>query len=352
MTSPGSDRIGTLLLAERAVQHVHAFHGDLVARALLAEEESGGEVRPKGGVYRCRDGSLALVDGAVPFDVIGDQRFASAPGEHGTGQYTLDVVDDVIRAEPPVLPEPAVDQDDVDAAVGEALGDRLPAEPDLVADVIRPVVARLLRAGLGFGAEPRRLLQLTEQAGPAMDAAVCPPRTVDARALEDSLRELRELCGADLIHIAVFGTEMAVNLTTNAARRMLGNAPVTDPAALVGDVLLQDPPVRLHRLFAREPVDLAGHRVNAGTRVLVLNGEARPGQDHDRPGALAVRAHPRPARWAIAVAVAICSSLNAHASRLRPAGEPVRRLRTPVTRAIIRLGMTTADHEAGRPCAS
>jgi hypothetical protein len=344
MTALHTDaEFGTRLLTERAVQRVHAFHGDLVARMLLDEHDRDGALASRlsgeGTLYRCRDGSVALTDSTV----LHDPRFTSTPTE--PAQYTLDFVDDVIRAESDSMaPEFSAGQDEVDSVVSRVRKACPAPEFDLVAGLIRPVVAELFCATLGIEADRRKRFQeLTARAGGALDAAVCPPRLTDAYALKNSLLELPDRCGAEAFAIAIFGTEIAVNLITNTARAMLGENAAEDPATLVGRVLFQNPPLRLHRLFTAEPVDLGGHRIEAGTRVLVLNDDARHERDGEQATALAVAAHPRPAGLAIAVAVAVSAALRGHLGGLRPAGDPAWRLRAPVTRAIVRLPVTATE---------
>ncbi|WP_137815061.1 hypothetical protein [Gandjariella thermophila] len=341
------------MLAERAVQQVHAFHGDLVARMLLSEQDGDGalasRLRTEEPLYRCRDGSVALTDGTVAADVLRDTRFTSVPAEPGTAQYTLACVDEVIRAESGVVaPESPSTQDEVNGAVSRVLRARPSAELDLVTEVIRPVVADVLGDALDVPIVRRQRFQrLTELAGRAMDASVCPPRLTDGYALRDSLRELRDLCGAEAYAVAVLGAEMAVNLATNAALGMLRDLPAADDlTTLVPRLLFQDPPVRLHRLFTREPVDLAGQRIEAGTRVLILNGAVRRERSGAQATALTVAAHPRLAPMAIGIAIVVGAALRGHLGRLRLIGGPARRLRAPVTRAIVRLPVSVTDREA------
>ena len=331
----------TRLLIERAVQRVHAFHGDLVARSLLAEPMGDGTLAPSprvtGWPYRCRDGSVALTDGAltdgaVAVDVLRDPRFATTPPGPDPEQYTVDFVDDVLRAEADA-PEPAAAPD----KVADVLRRVLPAELDLVADLVRPAVAVALGDALTVDVPRReRFRQLTEAAGGMLDAAVCAPRLADGHVLRAALRELRDLCGVDAVPAAVIGTELAVNLATNAVLRLV-DTPAADPTEAVGRTLFADPPVRLHRLFPRERVDIAGAEVAAGTRVLVLTDDTRRELSGEPSTASAVAAHPRPAPGALDPPL---SRAAARRGRRRPPAAPARRLRAPVTRAIVRQPMT------------
>lgn len=353
MTAQCTDtEFDTWLLAERAVQQVHAFHGDLVARMLLAERDGddvfASRLRAAGSLYWCRDGSVALTDGTIAIEVLRDPRFISVPVGPDTAQYTLACVDEVIRAESDVVvPRLPSIQGEVDGAVSRALQAGT-SELDLVTEVIRPVVVDVLCDVLGIEAVRRKRFQrLAELTGSAMDAAICPPRLTDAYALRDSLRELRELCDPDAFAVSVLGAEMAINLTANATLSMLEDGHAAgDPTMLVNCVLFQDPPVRLHRQFTREPVDLAGQRIEAGTRIVVLNDDARREQSGEHATALTVAAHPLLAPLAISIANAVSAAVWGHLGRLCLAGGVARRLRAPVTHAIVRLPVTVTDQEA------
>lgn len=207
------------------------------------------------------------------------------PSSPDVPSYTLAGVDGVMRAEATVeVPSLSVAQHDVDTAVERAVRARgTPAELDLVAEVIWPTVADLLRVALDIELDRRDIFRrLAEQAAISLDAAVCPPRLPDAHRLKASLHELRNLCGVEKFAVAVIASELAVNLTTNTVLRLFESAPSASTAGawrgevttLVERVLLRDSPLRLHRMFTEEDVELAGHRIEANSRILVMGADA------------------------------------------------------------------------------
>ncbi|MFD0900463.1 cytochrome P450 family protein [Actinomadura sediminis] len=353
----GGGQAAEPLLIERAVQRVHASRGDLLARLLLAEEGDeapAARLREEGPLYRGRDGSVVVTGREPARRILRDERFHRVPkAPDAARQYTLPCVDAVIAAESGAgAPGPAAVHDEVDAAVEAALRARdRAAELDLVGDVIRPVVAGVLCDTLRLPARRRDdFRRLTGRTGVALDAAVCPPRPPEARGLPEALGRLRELVGADGLALAVLGGELACVMAADAMLRALGRPAPAGAARPPGDagdaaepgVLFRDPPLRLQRLFAWEDVDLDGDRIEENTRVLVLNTAPAGERGPEEALASAAAALPRSAVPATAIAVRTVAALRGHLDRLRPSGRIARRLRAPVTRAVVRLPVAAA----------
>ncbi|WP_063794121.1 P450-derived glycosyltransferase activator [Streptomyces graminilatus] len=280
------------------------------------------------------------------------------------------------------------------------LGERF----DLMADLVRPAVVAF--TGLLLGMEPQsrhgaRFALLGEQAVGALDATLCPPGPATARRLATTLPELAGLLtevigatgdgdydggaateddsvvarllgtatahGAPLdvdVHtvsalLATGGAELAADLLCNAVDALLDHPdqwellradPGLVPAA-IDETLRYAPPVRLHRLYAREEFELAGNTIAVGEEVVVLIEAAQHDPSvHEAPDRFDLRRATRARHFVHAEGV--WSGLVGPLVRLQAeaglraivtavplisrTGEVPRRLRSPLTRGVLR----------------
>lgn len=159
--------------------------------------------------------------------------------------------------------------------------------------------------------------------------------------------------------LALVGVDVATTLTGNAVAllldhpdqwRALREDPGLAPAA-VAETLRHTPPVRLHRLYAREELELAGTRVAAGEEVVLLTEAARRDPRHHRdPDRFDVHRpaherHPLPGEGnadglvgpaARLAAEAALRGIAAELPGLTRTDEVLRRLRSPITGGVIR----------------
>ncbi|MGS2642370.1 P450-derived glycosyltransferase activator [Streptosporangium sp. LJ11] len=274
---------------------------------------------------------------------------------------------------------------DLCAARLRALGDDF----DLREDFARPVAADAVGALLGLPASgSERFRALCSGTAGALDATVCPPLLAEARRITEAIGGMRELLDAAAgpggvsgglagelaaaaaranspeddapaacASLAVVGTEMTANLICEAMAALLDHpqewALVRDDparaAAAIEETMRYAPPARLHRLYAHQDVELGGRAVRAGDELVVAAEAAgRDPAAHDEPGRFSVgrtgaRALPDgpltglagpPARRLAAAAV---GALAARLPGIRRTGPVVRRPRSPVTRAVLRL---------------
>ena len=290
-------------------------------------------------------------------------------------------------------------RDDVTRVFRDAVkrsGDRF----DLMRDFARVAVADVLGDLLGVPEAQRdRFAAALTGAGFALDAALCPPTLGMTRTLVESFDALRDLITAlvevrsaagagggvpdgtadgDVIGTvltaggtpddavaaglitAVVGAEITANLIGAAACALLDDPGqwrmlCDDPdraVAAVEETLRHDPPVRIESRIAAEAVEIAGQSVPAGDQVVVLvDGANRDPDVFTEPDRFAIDRPPAssghlslsagtssalvaaPARLLAEVAL---RTLATHAAGLRPAGEVVRRMRSPVVRGIAR----------------
>ncbi|GAA1306568.1 hypothetical protein GCM10009647_026040 [Streptomyces sanglieri] len=304
----------------------------------------------------------------------------------------------------PVLGEPALRRR-LGAAVrayrhrASAVGERF----DLMDDVIRPATVDAGRVLLGVPEHrAARFAELCGNLTGVLDATLCPPRLDTARQYRAALPELLTLLaestetretrespekqeeaekpekpqrpgppkslaalGApeDVLAVsallALVGIDVAATLTGNAVALLLDHpeqwrALCEDPGlapAAVAETLRHTPPVRLHRLYARQDLDLAGTRVPQGEEVVLLTEAAghdpRRHHDPDRFDVhrLAHDRHPIPedghagaligpaARLA---AEAALRALAAELPGLTRTDEVLRHLRSPLTGGVFR----------------
>lgn len=324
MTGTDTD-LGRQLLTERGMQFLFAHGGDPYAVLLRAEDEDipalTARIKERGPVYRSRPGAWVVSDPELAERVLTDPRL----GTELPSWHVLASVD----------PFPETDRT-ASVPTGGVVLDGLGARFDLVRDVLRPAVAGLAAEVLTV---PRAdLAMYTEYAvaaGPAVDAVLCAPRLADARAVIAACTGLRTLVPASALPLSILGVELAGTLAAEAARVLLAEparwqALSCDPTgvgAILDAVLAEHPPMRLDRRVAREGMELGAEPIAAGDEVVVHIGAA----------GLGLRGLPRIAAFTRAAAATVLAAAALRFPRLRLDGGQVRRLRAPVTGALIRL---------------
>jgi P450-derived glycosyltransferase activator len=183
----------------------------------------------------------------------------------------------------------------------ERIAGGLPGEFDLMADFARPAATALVAEILAVPADKRnRFAELASGVGIALDSGLCPPQYKTARALMTSLAELRELFGtlelwgeqrpkagaedvlAAALLLTVVGIEVATNLICNAVAALLDHPEQWqvlrgDPGLAGGAVeeaLRFDSPVRLENRITTEDVELGGEKLPADSQLVVVVGAA------------------------------------------------------------------------------
>lgn len=233
------------------------------------------------------------------------------------------------------------------------LGDRF----DLVDDVARPVVARVLAEQLSLpDAAYERYARLLTGCRHALDGLLCPQPYATARAGEAAEAGLAALfeetlgaAGPDAVRAArilsVGAAETTAVLVTNAVRTLLGRpgawqALAADPALAgpaVDDTLRSAPPVRLETRIARDATTLAGTGLPAGSRVTVLvaavNRDPETGSGTPPFGLPADLHFALSARLIKVIARAALGALAEALPELRTDAEPVSRPCSPVLNA-------------------
>ncbi|MEW2353531.1 P450-derived glycosyltransferase activator [Spirillospora sp. NPDC029432] len=258
---------------------------------------------------------------------------------------------------------------------------------DLMADLARPLAVASSARLLGVPPEEReRFGRLCADTAIALDAGTVPQPFPLARALLTAIGELRALFAGliadrrnglsdelpeadadDLLAICMLvtlaGSEVAANLICNTMAALLDHpdqwAEVrADPdlaGAAVEETLRWDPPVRLESRIAHEDLELAGRPVAAGEEVVVLVEVAnRDPAVYAAPDDFVIAR----AGEAGHLSLAGCySGLVAPLARLRATtavraiaegmpkitrrGVPVRRLRSPVVRSVVRFPVSS-----------
>ncbi|WP_440083401.1 cytochrome P450 family protein [Streptosporangium sp. LJ11] len=268
---------------------------------------------------------------------------------------------------------------------------------DLMTGFARDAAVTVLGDLLGLPPALRgRFAALCAGAAGTLDATFCPPRLATARELLAALAGLRELLGetipparpspgerpadgppgasADLddrpadalavrVLLAAVGTDTAANLVCEAVAalldhpqqlRLLREDPGLAPAA-IEETLRYAPPIRLHRRYAHQDVEIAGRRIEAGQEVVVVaeaanrDPEAYAGADRFDLTRRPVRHLTLPAGSPAAVvapfvraqAAAAVSAVVAGLPDVRRAGDVLRRLRSPATAAVLRSPVRT-----------
>lgn len=285
-----------------------------------------------------------------------------------------------------------------------AVGERF----DLVDDVIRPATVEAARTLIGVpGHRAARFAELSAQTAGVLDATLCPPRLDTARRYRAALPELHALLAetiadaaapgasgtsganggtvrtghgrarrladlpapgdpaatADALTVsallALVGVEAATTLIADATALLLDHpdqwrALRRDPGlapAVVAETLRYAPPVRLHRLYARQDLDVAGTPVAAGEEVVLLVGAAhRDPRRHRDPDRFDIHRTdrdrgPLPDDGHLGGLVGAASRLAADAAlralaadlpELVRTGAVLRRLRSPITGGVLR----------------
>ncbi|BDM71246.1 hypothetical protein HEK616_47330 [Streptomyces nigrescens] len=255
---------------------------------------------------------------------------------------------------------------------------------DLMAEYAHRCAADAAAEVLGLPAEQRdRFTDLCARAAGTLDATLCPPRLDVARRLLGSVAELRALlagtvpaegAGAVLapedaltagVLTAVAGVELTATLICNTVAVLLDHpeawavvceAPEETAGQAVDETLRYLPPVRLHRLYAQSDLALGGHEVERGAEVVVAAEAAlrdpavypdperfRLGRPAAGSAGLPLSAAPHLALVAPLVRLQAVCAVRALAARFPGLSrtEPVlRRLRSPITAAVLHLPLT------------
>lgn len=185
------------------------------------------------------------------------------------------------------------------------------------------------------------------------DALLCPPPVETACRLGRAISRLRVSGGdrLDLVPLVLRAEILKLALTsvlTALVRRpglwdLLRREPELVPVT-VAESLRWEPPIRLVPFFAREEVRIGHLTVTAGEPVVLMVGAAqRDRAEYSDPDRFDIRREPAPVlsgssavasddrSWAARDAVAVLSSVLGEVRLIRPAGDPVRAPRAPVT---------------------
>ncbi|MEV6557654.1 hypothetical protein AB0M22_18200 [Nocardia sp. NPDC051756] len=330
MTRTDTD-LGRRLLTERGMHFLFAHGGDPYAVLLRAEDEDTAtltaRIKERGPVYRSRPGAWVVSDPELAEQVRTDPGFGTElPAGH-------------VLAEVDPFPEPGWT---APAPTGNVRLDGLGARFDLVRDVLRPAVAGLAAEVLTVpGADLLAYNGFSVAAGPAVDAVLCAPRLADVRAIVDACVGLRKLVPDNALLLSVLGVDLTVTLAATTAHLLLADparwqALSADPAtigALLDDVLTEHPPMRLDRRVARADLRLGAEQIAAGDEVVVHVGAAGIG----------LRGVPQVAAFTRGAAATVLAAVAVRFPGLRLDGAPVRRLRAPVTGALVRLPVADSN---------
>ncbi|PXX59770.1 glycosyltransferase auxiliary protein/glycosyltransferase auxiliary protein/mycaminosyltransferase auxiliary protein tylMIII [Nocardia tenerifensis] len=324
MTRTDTD-LGRRLLTERGMHFLFAHGGDPYAVMLRAEDEDEAaltaRIKERGPIYRSRPGAWVVSDPELAERVLTDPRFgAELPAGH-------------VLAE--VNPFLETDWTAPPSTGGVAL-DGLFVRFDLVRDALRPAVAWLAAEVLTVPrADLAAYTRYAVAAGPAVDAVLCAPRLADAHAVVDACAGLRKLVPDNALLLSVLGVELAATWAAEAAHTLLAeparwralSAEPVAAGAILDNVLAERPPMRLDSRVARADLRLGAERITQGDEVVVHVGAAGIG----------LRGVPRIAAFTRAAAATVLAALAIRFPHLHLDGAPVRRLRAPVTGALIRL---------------
>lgn len=328
--------LGRQLLSERGMQFLFAHGGDPYAVMLCAEEEDAlaltTPIKERGPVYRSRPGAWVVSDPELAEQVLTDPLFRTKlPSGHVLAG--ADPFPETDWTAP--LPTAGV--------VLDGLGPRF----DLVRDVLRPAAAGLAAEVLTVpGADLAAYTRYVVAAGPAVDAVLCPPRLMDARAVIAACAGLRTLVPDSALLLSILGVELTTTLAAEVAHVLLSDPPrwqalSADPVAvdrILEDAIAENPPMRLDRRFASEDLRLGAERIAANDEVVVHIGAAGMG----------LRGVPQIAAFTRSAAATVLAAVAIRFPHLRLEGAGVRRLRAPVTGALVRLpaadSNTTTNH--------
>lgn len=228
-----------------------------------------------------------------------------------------------------------------------------PGPVDLVADFVTPLTAAVYAALLEVPEERRtEFAASVADVAPAVDALLCPQTLAVTRRVDAGLLRLRGIFGgrrhaeADLL-LAVAGTRAAADLLGNALADLLHrpeewerlSAEPEHAQRAAVDLLRAELPWQVYPLVVVAPIERAGERIAAGENVSVVPTPDRDPADLAAPyGRLFLAAARAQAVWAL-------TTLATRFPRLRPADEPVRERRAPVTRRLARLSARLGEEE-------
>lgn len=357
----------------------------------------GAQVRDRGPLYRSEAGAWVTGHHALAGEILRDPRLSLRHnGDESAQQHMFqDIWDNpkichIVPLDDAFLNLPRADYERLGTLFQPVLGDLaaeetvdraisgLPDEFDLVADFARPVAVAVAADLLGLAEVTRdRFAGVVAGLGVALDAGLCPPQYKTVRALLTGVAEVRELLDtpglfgdrrpaadpddvlAAAVLTAVAGVEVAVTLTCNAVAALLAHpdqwqalrAEAGLAAGAVEETLRFDPPIQLANRIATTDVELAGHQIPADTQLVVAVGAANRDPS----------AFPDPDRFDIArksevdqlalsgglydtfvAPMAVTQArvaVQAMASRLpalRQREGVLRRMRSPVTRGVLR----------------
>lgn len=212
----------------------------------------------------------------------------------------------------------------------------------------------------------------------AADAAFYPQNLADAKKIAGGMAELRCTSGtsADRFGTAAVGVEVAAGLLVNAVSALFEQAEAAarrgwerlardsgHAGTVLTETLRYRPPIQLHATAATGDAEIAGTRIAAGERVVVVLGAANrdgavftePGRfDPNRPRAELddVLAPGVPQSAALSTARSFAEqgliALARWAPRLEATGSGVRRTAAPVTRSLVTFPVSASRPRRGR----
>nr|AIW62988.1 cytochrome P450 [uncultured bacterium BAC-AB1442/1414/561] len=371
--------IGSYLLAARGRQWIAGATDGRDPWSLILR---GGDrealvrrARDRGAVYHSPAGCWVVTEPAPAAEILADPRMGLWYADRALGAMPPDEVERPLLAHflslhrafmcadqaeyrrLPAWTEPVLGPGTADhravrlTATCRTVLSALPDHFDLVRDFARPCATAVLAELTGLGAAERvRLAEASAACAPALDAVVCPPQRPVALGLRAGVEQLRALFDAEgggaaawaRVLTAVAGVEMAAQLTVDVVlaliadprRRTAGMEPA-GVRGLVEEVLRRNPPVRVEHRVAQADVTVAGQLVTAGSEVVVLIDAANLDGGPDRrpltvdDGLYTACVAP----FARATAEAAVTATLSLPVTWALAGDPVRRLRSPVTAA-------------------
>jgi P450-derived glycosyltransferase activator len=215
----------------------------------------------------------------------------------------------------------------------------------------------------------------------ALDSVLCPQQFAATQKLLSAVADIRALIEryvkpdrgiaskvnasvADVrvlaLLLAVVGVELAANLVTTTLPALLSDtdlwvALARDPgrvSPVVDEALRYAAPVQIAALVAHDDVQVAGRQIEPGDQVVVLVGAAnRDPRVFENPGQFQVGRQVPPLLPGVphhvvlpfvrTQAAVILQALAGWWPRLRLSGEPLRRNRAPVTRALLQLPVSS-----------
>ncbi|MGW5852021.1 cytochrome P450 family protein [Streptomyces sp. NPDC055254] len=257
-------------------------------------------------------------------------------------------------------------------AVCERVVAGLDQDFDLVTDLAERVPVDLLAATFARPAERHdELARACGAAGVVLDGLLCPQRLDATRQAVAAVGRLRALLAAPdgdpaagpreaAVLLATAGVRTAAALVAGAVLAVVDHPEewsrvAEDPghaALVVTEVLRYDSPVQLHPVVVRADVELAGQRVSAGERVVVLVAAANRDPEvfpdpfrfdtGRRTGPLVpAQYHRVTLPFARALAEGAVRALVAAGARPRRAAPHLRSRRSPVTRYLLSCPLAT-----------